>query len=73
MDQATVKPAKPASPAAGGSPLYGLGMVGAAVYYVKRADTKKEYALALPKALVWPATLVYRLLGDSERTADRAG
>ncbi len=70
MDRAAMKPSKPDSAAAGGSPLYGLGMVGAAVYYFTRADAAKEYALALPKALVWPATLVYSLLKDHEPAAD---
>lgn len=70
MDQATKMPSKQTNAAAGGSPLYGLGVIGAAVYYFRRADSKKEYALALPQALIWPATIVFRLLKDHEPAAD---
>ncbi len=53
-----------------GSPVYGLGVVGAAVYFFARAASWQQYALALPKALVWPALLVYRALADREGSAD---
>ncbi len=69
MDQAR-KTSRPDSTAASGGPLYGLGVVGAAVYYFKRADSAQEYALALPKALAWPATLVYSVLKDHEPATD---
>jgi hypothetical protein len=48
----------------GGSsgPVYGLGMIGACVFYLKRATTNEERVKGFLKALVWPAFLVYELL-----------
>ena len=42
--------------------VYGIGVIGAWVYYIKRATTNQERALGLAKGLVWPALLVYALL-----------
>lgn len=42
---------------------YFLGMIGAAIYYIQQSDTFWTFVLALLKALVWPAFLVYHLLG----------
>ena len=47
---------------AGGGAVYGLGFIGAAVYYFAAADQFWEFVLAVPKAFVWPAILVYELL-----------
>jgi hypothetical protein len=47
--------------AAGGGAVYGIGMIGALVYFLQAAESGWDYALALPKAVVWPALLVYRL------------
>ena len=55
-----------APPTSGGA-VYGLGMIGALVYFVGTAESGRGYALALGKAIVWPALLVYRafrVLGD---------
>ena len=49
-------------PAAGGGAVYGIGMIGALVYFLQAAGSGWDYALAFPKAIVWPALLVYRLL-----------
>jgi hypothetical protein len=46
----------------GADAVYGIGMIGAWVYYLKRAKTNRERALGLAKGLVWPAFLVYALL-----------
>ena len=46
----------------GADTVYGIGMIGAWVYYLKRATTNQERALGLAKGLVWPAFLVYALL-----------
>jgi hypothetical protein len=46
----------------GGSPVYGLGIIGAAAYFFGSAETGRDYALAIPKAIFWPALLVYKLL-----------
>lgn len=42
--------------------VYGLGVVGAAIYYISNATGFWMGALGLLKALVWPAFLVYELL-----------
>jgi hypothetical protein len=44
------------------APVYGLGFIGAAVYYVQFADTFWVGVLGFLKAIVWPAMLVYELL-----------
>jgi hypothetical protein len=41
--------------------VYGLGMIGALVYFAGTAESGRDYALAVGKAIVWPALLVYRL------------
>jgi hypothetical protein len=47
-------------PAADGGAIYGLGMIGALVYFLGTAQSGRDYVLALGKAVVWPALLVYR-------------
>lgn len=47
---------------AGGSAVYGLGFIGALVYYLQHAATFWIGVLGVLKALVWPAMLVYQLL-----------
>jgi hypothetical protein len=49
--------------AAGGGAIYGLGFVGAAVYYLQHAPTFGQGVLAILRAIVWPALLIYRVLG----------
>lgn len=44
------------------SGLYGLGFIGAVVYYIQNAHSFAQGLLGLLKALVWPAMLVYKLL-----------
>lgn len=44
-----------------GGALYGLGFVGAAVYYISHATGFWNGVLGLLKAMVWPAFLVYEL------------
>ncbi len=46
--------------AAGG--VYGLGFVGAAIYFIGQATTFWMGVLGVLKAIVWPAMLVYELL-----------
>ena len=41
---------------------YFLGMIGSAVYYLQQSTTFWDGVVALLKALVWPAFLVYHLL-----------
>ena len=42
--------------------VYGLGVIGAWVYYIGRASTFQEGLKGFFKGIVWPATLVYELL-----------
>lgn len=44
------------------SPLYGLGFIGALVYYISQATSLWLGVLGFLKAIVWPAMLVYELL-----------
>jgi hypothetical protein len=44
----------------GGSAVYGLGLIGALLWYWRQAEEPAEYAVAVLKALVWPAFLVYQ-------------
>jgi hypothetical protein len=41
---------------------YGLGFIGAAIYFIQHADTLWMGILGFLKAIVWPALLVYNLL-----------
>jgi hypothetical protein len=43
----------------GGSPVYGLGFIGAVAWFWPQAHDPKERALAVLKAMVWPAYLVH--------------
>jgi len=42
--------------------VYGLGMLGAAVYFLQQATGVWEGVIGILKALVWPAFLVYEAL-----------
>lgn len=42
--------------------LYGLGFIGALVFYIQHATSLWTGIIAVGKALVWPAFLIYNLL-----------
>jgi hypothetical protein len=44
------------------SAVYGLGVLGAAIYFLQHATTFWMGALGILKAIVWPAFLVYEAL-----------
>ena len=44
------------------SAMYGVGLIGAAVYYISTATGFWMGVLGFLKALVWPAFLVYEAL-----------
>jgi hypothetical protein len=48
--------------AGGGNAVYGLGLIGALVYYIQAADGFWSVILGILKALVWPAFVIYDLL-----------
>ncbi len=41
---------------------YGLGFVGAVIYFIKHAVTFWGGVLGILKAMVWPALVVYKLM-----------
>ena len=43
--------------------IYGIGFIGAAIYYIKHAHTFTEGLIGILKAIVWPAMLIYKLFG----------
>lgn len=43
----------------GSGAVYGLGLIGAAIYFISHADTFWMGVLGFLKALVWPAFLIY--------------
>jgi hypothetical protein len=45
-----------------GGGVYGLGFIGAAVYYISTATGFWSGVLGVLKAIVWPAFLVFELL-----------
>ncbi len=46
----------------GGDVVYGLGLIGALVFYIQQAEGFWQGVLGILKAIVWPAFLVYELL-----------
>lgn len=44
------------------APVYGLGFIGAVIYYISQASTFWLGVMGFLKALVWPAFLVYEAL-----------
>lgn len=50
--------------ASGGSngTLYGLGFIGALVYFMQAASSFTSVITGFLKALVWPAYIIYKLL-----------
>lgn len=47
---------------AGAGAVYGLGFIGAAVYYIQTAVGFWAGVVGILKAIVWPAFMVYELL-----------
>ncbi|MCU0667032.1 MAG: hypothetical protein MUF85_00210 [Patescibacteria group bacterium] len=42
--------------------VYGLGFIGALIYFLQAANGLWEFILAFLQAAVWPAYIVYKLL-----------
>jgi hypothetical protein len=59
VDTSTKKERTRSSPPPAGGAVYGLGMIGALVYFLRTAESRRDYVLAVGKAVVWPALLVY--------------
>lgn len=45
-----------------GDSVYGIGVIGAWIYFFRGVTTFKEGAIAFGKGLAWPAFLVYEAL-----------
>lgn len=45
-----------------GSAVYGLGLIGAAIYFISNATSFWMGVISFLKAIVWPAFLVYKAL-----------
>jgi hypothetical protein len=46
----------------GGDAVYGIGVIGALFYYVGQVDGLLNIIIAIIKAFLWPAFVVYDLL-----------
>ena len=46
----------------GGEAVYGLGLIGAVIYYISTATGFWIGVLGLLKAIVWPAFLIYEAM-----------
>jgi hypothetical protein len=44
------------------APVYGLGFLGAAIYYIGHAASFWGGVLGFLKAIIWPVFLIYRLM-----------
>ena len=47
---------------AGSGAVYGMGLIGAAIYYLQQANTLWEGIVGIVKAIFWPGFLIYRVL-----------
>jgi hypothetical protein len=46
---------------AGGGAVYGLGLIGALIYYLQTATSFSQGLLGVVKAILWPGFLIYRI------------
>jgi hypothetical protein len=53
---------KKANKSMGGGAFYGLGFVGAAVYFIMHSHTFLDGVIGILKAIVWPALVSFKLL-----------
>ncbi len=42
--------------------VYGLGFIGALIYYIQHASSLVDGLFGVLKALVWPALLIYKVI-----------
>ena len=64
LEQTLTEQTQPKIVSQGGSggTVYGLGLIGAWVFYIGRATTTQERIIGFFKGLVWPAFLVHDAL-----------
>lgn len=46
-----------------GDTVYGMGFIGALFYFISNAHTFGDGVMGFLKAIVWPALVVFKLLG----------
>lgn len=46
----------------GGEAVYGLGLIGALIYFIQHANGFWEGILGILQAIIWPVIVVYKLL-----------
>lgn len=51
-----------AAASSGGGAVYGIGLIGAFIFYMQEANNFWEVIVGTLQALVWPAYVVYNLL-----------
>lgn len=49
----------------GGGAVYGLGLIGALIYFIQQANGFSEIVIGILKAIVWPAFLHSNFLNSS--------
>lgn len=49
---------------AGGGAVYGIGLLGALIYFIQQATTVAEGLLGVVKAILWPAFFVHKIFGS---------
>jgi hypothetical protein len=49
-------------PGPAGGALYGMGVLGALIYFIQHASTFGDGLIGILKAIVWPALVVYKVL-----------
>jgi hypothetical protein len=47
---------------AGSGAIYGIGMLGALVYFIQHASTPLAWVLGILKAIFWPGVILYKVL-----------
>lgn len=47
---------------AGTGAIYGLGMIGAAVYFIQHSTTITDGVIGIIKAIFWPGVVLYKVL-----------
>jgi hypothetical protein len=47
---------------AGSGAIYGMGVIGALVYFLQNATTFLMVLMGIVKAIFWPAVLVFKIL-----------
>lgn len=48
----------------GGDAVYCFGLIGSLVYYLQHASNFSEGVMGVLKSFVWPALMVFRVLGN---------